>query len=124
MIGDERLKLLVAFCSLKNRCESTGASISKNGVLIRLTTERWGHITYGHPQMAEHYFTVLDTIREPEAIYAGNSGELLAVKTIAPGRAVVVCYREQTDIDDGFVITAYPTSNIARIERRSRVWPQ
>lgn len=103
--------------------ESTGASISKSGVLIRLPSERWGHITSAHTEMEVHYFDVLETIREPDAIYSGNSDELLAVKEIEPGKVMVVCYKEDLESDDGFVITAYTTRNIRRIRQRNRVWP-
>ncbi len=41
---------------------------SKNGVPIRLTEERWIHITEEHSEMAGYYFEVLETVEEPEAI--------------------------------------------------------
>ena len=45
---------------------------SKNGVSIRLTEERWFHITEEHSEMAGYYFEVLETVEEPEAIYYGT----------------------------------------------------
>jgi hypothetical protein len=97
---------------------------SKNGVSIRLTMERWFHITEEHSEMAGCYFEALETIREPDAVYEGTHGELLAVKEVEPaGRHMVVVYRELSD-EDGFVITAFFTSRIARIERRAKKWPQ
>jgi len=97
---------------------------SKNGVSIRLTMERWFHITEEHSEMAGYFFEVLETIREPDAVYEGTYGELLAVNEIEPaGRYMVVVYRELSD-EDGFVITAFFTSRIARIERRTKVWPR
>ncbi|MHC1574416.1 MAG: hypothetical protein ACXQTY_01225 [Candidatus Methanogasteraceae archaeon] len=50
---------------------------SKNGVPIRLTKERWFHITEEHSEMAGYYFEVLETGRilkrftkaEPGSIY-------------------------------------------------------
>jgi hypothetical protein len=86
--------------------------------------ERWFHITEEHSEMAGCYFEVLEAVREPDAVSAGTYGELLAVKQVEPaGRYMVVVYRELTD-EDGFVITAFFTSRIARIERRAKVWPQ
>ncbi|MCL0072955.1 hypothetical protein M1O54_02180 [Dehalococcoidia bacterium] len=41
---------------------------SKNGVPIRLTEERWIHITEEHSEMAGYYFEVVQTVDEPEAI--------------------------------------------------------
>jgi len=97
---------------------------SKNGVSIRLTMERWFHITEEHSEMAGCYFEVLETIREPEAVYAGRHGELLEAKEMEPARRyMVVVYRELSE-EDGFVITAFFTSRIARIERRAKVWPR
>jgi len=65
---------------------------SKNGVPIRLTEERWFHITEEHSEMAGYYFEVLETLQEPEAIYEGKAGELLAVREIQPGKHLVVAY--------------------------------
>jgi len=42
---------------------------SKNGVPIRLTDERWLHITEEHSEMAGYYFEALETVEEPDAIY-------------------------------------------------------
>ncbi len=42
---------------------------SVNGVSIRITQERWLHITEEHPEMAGHYFEVLETITDPAAIF-------------------------------------------------------
>ena len=53
---------------------------SKNGVPIRLTEERWIHITEEHSEMAGYYFGVLETVKEPEAIYEGKMGECIAVR--------------------------------------------
>lgn len=68
---------------------------SKNGVLIRLTEERWFHITEEHSEMAGYYFDVLETLQEPGVIYKGNSGELLATKGIEPGKYLVVVYKKR-----------------------------
>jgi hypothetical protein len=43
-------------------------AISKNGVPIRLTDERWQHITLGHPDIADYYYEILETIEEAEII--------------------------------------------------------
>jgi len=42
---------------------------SQNGVPIRLTEERWIHITEEHSEMAGYYFEVLETVEAPVAIY-------------------------------------------------------
>ena len=95
--------------------------VSKNGIPIRLTDERWLHITEEHAELAGYRFEVLDAIGEPERIVAGNAGELLAVKSQADGKILVVVYREQAA--DGFVITAFLTRRTASLDKRKQVWP-
>jgi hypothetical protein len=63
--------------------------VSKNGIPIRLTDERWLHITEEHAELAGYRFEVLEAIREPERIIAGNAGELLGTKTQADGKTLV-----------------------------------
>jgi len=96
---------------------------SKNGVPIRLTGERWFHITEEHSEMAGYYFEVLETVQDPDAIYEGKADELLATKEIEPGKFMVVVYKEMGK-EDGFVMTAFLTRRIKQIERRTRIWPQ
>jgi len=79
--------------------------ISKNGVRIRLTTERWTHITEGHCELAGMREEVLDTISYPLMIFAGNQGELIAFREIRDGKFLVVPYREMDQ--EGFIITAF-----------------
>ena len=57
-------------------------AISKNKVPIRLTKERWLHITIGHPDFADYYYEIFEVIESPQIIYAGNNGDLIAVKEI------------------------------------------
>lgn len=92
---------------------------SINGVSIRLTNERWFHITEGHPEMAGFYFEVLETVEEPEAIYAGESEEYIAIRNIKDKKYIVVIYKELND--DGFVITAFFTKRIKQMEKRRKV---
>jgi len=80
---------------------------SRNGVPIRLTEERWHHITQRHPEINGQQEQVLDTLREPDMIQQGDFGELLAIRyyasTSLTGKFVVVAYRE-IDPQDGFVM--------------------
>jgi hypothetical protein len=43
-------------------------AISKNKVPIRLTQERWYHISTGHPEIADYYYEILETIENPFCI--------------------------------------------------------
>ena len=96
---------------------------SKNGVPIRLTQERWFHITEEHSEMAGHFFEVLEAVEDPEAIYEGGREELIATREVEPGKHLIVIYKELSK-SDGFVITAFLTTRIKQIERRRRLWPR
>ncbi len=92
--------------------------ISKNGVPVRLTNERWLHIVENHDDVAGHYDDALDTIENPQWILRGYRGALIAVRALGKRRYFCVVYKELGQ-EDGFVITAYITS---RINRRAVVW--
>jgi len=94
---------------------------AKSNVPIRLTEERWFHITEEHSEMAGYYFEVLETVGEPEVIYEGKAEECIAVREIDKGKYIVVVYRELSK-DDGFVITAFLTRRRSQIERRRKIW--
>lgn len=46
---------------------------SRGKVPIRLTTERWAHIIAQHPEMATQRERVVETVKQPEMIQAGDS---------------------------------------------------
>ena len=94
---------------------------AQNGVPIRLTEERWIHITEEHSEMAGYYFAVLETVEEPEAIYEGKTGECIAVREIEQDKYIVVIYRE-INKGDGFVITAFLTRRRKQLEGRRKIW--
>jgi len=94
---------------------------SKSGLTIRLTEERWLHITEGHPELAGCYFEVLETVSDPDAVYEGNYGAMIAKKKM-DGKHLVMIYKE-IGTTDGFVITAFLTKKPETIERRRRIWP-
>ena len=98
------------------------AAVSKNGVAIRLTDERWAHISEEHSEISQLQSEVLEAIRDPVRIVEGNAGELLAIKELELGKYMVVVYREIPS--DGFVITAFVTRRIHSLERRKQLWPQ
>jgi len=79
---------------------------SVNGVPIRLTYERWFHITENHDDLASYYFEVLEVVEKPEFIMRGNKGSLKATRNMGRDKWLVVVYREISK-EDGFVITAY-----------------
>jgi hypothetical protein len=99
----------------------TSTAKSVQLVSIRLTDERWSHITEEHSELAGLKSEILETIEEPEKVFQGNDGEQLAVRPIGSGEWVVVVYREKRD--DGFVITAFLTRRIRSLQKRKQLWP-
>jgi len=94
---------------------------SKNGVPIRLTDERWAHIIEEHSELASLQSKIVETVANPTEIFAGNQGELLAVREVEPGKYLVVVYRESQQ--DGFIITAFLTRKGHTLRRRQQLWP-
>ena len=94
---------------------------SKNDVPIRLTQERWFHITEEHSEMAGYYFEVLEAVEEPEAIYEGKAGECIAVREVEKGKYIVVVYGELSK-EDGFIITAFLSRRRKQLEGRRKIW--
>jgi len=100
-------------------------AISKNTVPIRLTEERWYHISTGHPEVAAYYFEILETIENPQKIYQGNRDELIAVseKQERTDKFIVVVYKE-SNLTDGFVITAYISNKEEQFQKKKILWKQ
>lgn len=93
---------------------------SKNNILIRFTNERWIHIIIGHPELIGYHDEVLKTIEDPEAIYAGKTGEYIAIKHIKNEKYIIVIYKKLNN--DGFVITAFITKRIKKFKKRRMIW--
>jgi len=100
-------------------------AISKNGIPIRLTDERWFHISTGHPEISDYYFEILEAIENPEIIYHGNNFALIAIKLQQEqnDKYIVVIYKEVSE-NDGFVITAYLTDKINEFQKKQIQWKQ
>ena len=96
-----------------------GTAISKNGVPIRLTEERWFHIVESHDELAGLSDEVLLTVEDPDFIVRGWSDELLAVRKIND-KYLIVVYKELEN--DGFIITAFITKKVDKVLRRGVVW--
>lgn len=97
-------------------------TLSQNGIPVRLTDERWAHITEEHCELAGLRLEVMETVANPARILGGKAGELLAVREIESGRHLVVVYREIDE--DGFIITAFVTSRVNSLNRRVQLWPK
>jgi len=98
-----------------------GNAISKNNVKIRLPEERWFHITESHDYMSGLSDSVLEVINNPEMIIKGDNNELIAIQRFN-NKHIVVIYKE-VDIEDGFIITAFITSQISKVKKgRKIIW--
>jgi hypothetical protein len=64
---------------------------------IRLTAERWTHITEEHCELAGLRADVLETVLRPERILLGGDEELIALRELEQGKHLVVVYRERTE---------------------------
>ena len=95
--------------------------VSKNGVSIRLTDERWAHITEEHCELAGLRAEVVETVLKPERILLGGDGELIAVRELEERKHIVVVYREE--VGDVFIITAFVTRRARSLSKRRQVWP-
>ena len=104
--------------------EPLATLISKRGVRVRLTHERWSHIVESHDYLAGHLDLVVETVSDPDCVVTGFKDELLAVKhydeTAIGAKHVVVVYKEQGQ--DGFIITAFMTSKIDKLLKRGTQW--
>lgn len=96
--------------------------LSRNGVPIRLTEERWQHIIEEHPEIDGLLDSIRAAVTQPERVLLGSAGERLAVRTIEPGKAIDVVYRE-TSPEDGFVTTAFLTRRFHALDKRDQLWP-
>ena len=79
------------------------------------------HITEEHGELAGLRLEVVETVANPTEIFAGNRGELLAVREVEPGKYLVGVYREFQQ--DGFIITAFLTRKAHTLRRRQQLWP-
>jgi hypothetical protein len=86
---------------------------SRGGVPVRLTDERWFHIVENHDELAGYYDQVLEAVEDPDLILQGYGGALIAAKALGRRRYLMVVYRELRR-KDGFIITAYFTSEVPR----------
>jgi len=95
-------------------------TISVNKVKIRLTDERWKHIVLLHPGLVDSQSVILSTVKNPDYVFAGGGGELLATSKIFGNHYIVVVYKETSK--DGFTITAYETNDTKWLFKKKIIW--
>jgi len=83
---------------------------------IRLTKERFKHITSSHPEITS-MSEIVNVLKNPDLIIQGWKDELLVVKRdIRKRRWIVVVYKQD------FVITAYITTDTKWLFKRKTIW--
>jgi len=103
--------------------------VSVNGVPIRLTEERWGHILEYHDELAGLLDQILLTVAEPDMVFGSPKDirdNLVAIRIFAElakyglAEQLAVHYKEVSK-EDGFILTVFPIS-ADRLRRRYRQW--
>ena len=106
-----------------------GVVKSKSGTTIRLTMKQWEHIVTARPELGDFMKEILDAVEQPDEVLEPLQRvkpQLLAVKRFERlsdaglSQNLVVVYRE-TNLREGFIITAFPISD-RRKERMYRLW--
>jgi hypothetical protein len=121
---------LKPFCSLPqstlNLKKYYMASVvnSVHNIPIRLTEERWIHIVENHNEMAGYYDKVLDAVANPKWVVQGYHDELWAIMEISENKVLLAVYKEIKSENDGFIITAFFTSQLQKLKRRKMIWIQ
>jgi len=94
-----------------------------NGVAIRLTDERLGHILE-HPEMTSMEGAIEETLRDPEKVVQSVSDPSVHLyyrfyfRTIVGGK--FLCVVVKMGEHGAFVLTAYLTD---RVKKGERLWP-
>ncbi len=82
---------------------------SVEGISIRLTDERVEHI---QEHLYLHIETVIDALKYPDFVIRGSKGSKIAVLNLGRRKWLNVVYKEFIKMNDGFVITAYTSSDV------------
>lgn len=98
-------------------------ALSKNGVFIRLTSERWQHILLTHLEInLDDFSKIMKVITNPDFILKGSKEEFLAVKKMSRKRTWIVVPYKEVSQEDGFVLTVYFTSNLFWLLKKEIIW--
>lgn len=95
-------------------------ALSINNVPIRLTTERWDHISHNHDDLVGYYYDVLNVVKTPDMVLNAYGRSLMAIKNYGKKKYLCVIYKEISR-KDGFIITAYFSTNVHKQEYKI-VW--
>ena len=86
---------------------------------MRLSKKVLDHIVARHPEVKAYTREIAEAVRNPDLVVRGLRGELKALKfypALSIGaKYLIVVYRDFDD-DEKVIITAYFTSNLARVK--------
>jgi hypothetical protein len=82
--------------------------VDPDGRTVELTSERWAHITDGHPELARLRDEVLETVRIPSRRWPGPTvgEEWFYREGVGPSRWLKVVVRYEST-DRGSIVTAF-----------------
>ena|SRR5664280_1815393 len=115
--------------SWQSEPNTIGSVLSINNVRIRLTQERWLHITNYHKELIDFQLEILLTISNPDNVYSSPEGmpsNFAAVKAFnrlmdyGLSKHLIVHYKE-VDESTGFILTAFVMSD-KRLNKRFSEW--
>jgi len=93
---------------------------SYNDVLVRLSKERVSRIIQNHPEMSTIIIEIVETLQQPNYVFAGKNGEQIATKEY-PNYHIVVVYKVISS-ENSFVITAFLTTQIRCYLKKQILW--
>jgi hypothetical protein len=105
------------------------AAISINNMNVRLTQERWIHITEYHRELTNFQLEILLTVAEPDSVYFSPidaKSSFAAVKTFGRladfglAKNLTVHYKEPSG-SSGFILTTFVLSD-KRLKKRFKLW--
>jgi hypothetical protein len=91
------------------------SAVAFDGSKVVLKPERWQHIVLRHSELKSATELILDTIAHPDEVYIDPTGAYHALKRVKRvSDYLVVIYNVG---DEGYIRTAYYTSNIRKMRR-------
>ncbi|MDQ7064166.1 MAG: hypothetical protein Q9P90_07955 [candidate division KSB1 bacterium] len=71
-------------------------ALSISGTPIRLTYQRWCHITENHDELASYFYEVLNAVENPDFILQGKKCTFKAIKLLSPQKWLGKLSRRQS----------------------------
>lgn len=95
--------------------------VSINDIAIEIPADRWTIITEAHPEVAQYLNDIIETIEDPDIVYAGTGQRSVAVKEIERGKFLSVLYNESADTRSR-LITVFLTRNLLQFDESNIIW--